>query len=158
MVQLNQTLHKRCFDLRLLGLVHSGSLIMLLKKGEWNFHTQETYIKTIYPNTNVFYFFFNIWYFSWKKGSIWFVLSRKSSIILLSIFVLSLLRQMFCPICQHKLKGSKIPSPPFLAGVYPPMCSLHILFLCHMCLSDDLEIYNCLVATLFDVALTFTSL
>lgn len=93
-----------------------------------------------------------------EKGSIWFVLSKKSRIILMSIFVLSLLRQMFGPVCQHKLKASRIPSSPILVGVYPPVCSLHTFFLCHMCLSDDLKIYNCLVATLFDVALTFTSL
>lgn len=58
-----------------------------------------------------------------KRGSIWFVLCRKSSIILMSIFVLSLLRQMFCPICQHKLKGSKVPSSPFLTVFSAPILS-----------------------------------
>jgi len=75
----------------------------------------------------------------------------------MSIFVLSPLRQMFYLVCQHKLKGSKIPSSSILASVYPPESSLHISFLCHMCLLD-FKMYNCLVATLFYVALTFTSL
>lgn len=135
-----------------------GSLIILLKKGKWNFHTQETHInKSISKYCFFFYFIFNMTLFL-EKDSIWFVLSRKRSIILMSIFVLSLLRQMFCPICQHKPKGFKILSSPIFVDVYSAMCSLHILSFCHMCLSDDLKVCNYLVAFLFEISLPATSI
>lgn len=33
---------------------HPGSLIILLKKGKWHFHTQETQIKKAYTDTDFF--------------------------------------------------------------------------------------------------------
>lgn len=117
---------------------HTGSLIILLKKGKWHFHTQETQIKKVYTDTDFFFsyiFIFNIGYFSWKKRYILLVSCRKSSVTLMSIFVLSPKANVL-PVCQYKLRGPQIISFPIFLGVCSWMCFWHVSFFCCMCLSD----------------------